>query len=135
MTQVSQPSDRVEVIFDDDNLVATGTAAPRTAPSSTVLVKPREWPLPRSGSGWVMTRDRVGSERGGLVNAFETRVEEDEQGWCVRSLIDGQWRVISRHATEELATAASRVLSHSANLRNDRSEPEMPQSDGASATP
>jgi hypothetical protein len=80
-----------------------------------------------------MTQDSAGSGRGGYVNAFQTRVEHDERGWCLRSLIEGEWRVISRHASEELAIAASREVSRSANLRDDRGEPEPSPADGTPA--
>ncbi len=51
----------------------------------------------------------------GYVDAFETTVRRESNGWTLRALIDGQWRAVSTHATEELALQAQRELSDSAN--------------------
>lgn len=49
------------------------------------------------------------------VNAFGLQVRQDAEGWAVMELVDGEWRVVSRHASEELARAASRSINESAN--------------------
>ncbi len=55
----------------------------------------------------------------GHVDAFETTVRCESNGWTLRALIDGQWRAVSTHATEDLARQAQRELSDSANPPED----------------
>jgi hypothetical protein len=41
-------------------------------------------------------------------------VERDEEGWCVTTVFDGQRRVLSRHASEELARRRPRKSTRAA---------------------
>jgi hypothetical protein len=52
---------------------------------------------------------------------FNTFVEHDGNEWAVCARIDGQRKVISRHATAELAAQAERELNESAHRSVDGS--------------
>jgi L-ascorbate metabolism protein UlaG (beta-lactamase superfamily) len=56
-----------------------------------------------------------------FARAFNTFIEHDDRGWAVCAHVDGQRRVISRHATAELAQRAERELNESANRSVDNS--------------
>jgi hypothetical protein len=56
-----------------------------------------------------------------FVNFLGSRVERVGDDWCVVATVDGTRRVISRHATRELAEQASRADNASANY--DRFQP------------
>lgn len=53
-----------------------------------------------------------------VVNAMGADVVHDGSDWCVTVVVDGQRRVVSRHATEALAHGAVRHLNWSANRQS-----------------
>jgi hypothetical protein len=56
-----------------------------------------------------------------FVKVFDTFIEHDGREWAVCSYTDGMRKVISRHATAELAYSAERELNESANRSVDES--------------
>lgn len=50
-------------------------------------------------------------------NAFDLAVERDGADWCVVRVVDGRRQVVSRHPSEESATAAARSINDTS--RND----------------
>lgn len=50
-----------------------------------------------------------------FVNAFGTEITRDGDDWCVTAMIEGERRVVSRHALREQAEAASAYVNASAN--------------------
>ena len=61
---------------------------------------------------------------GSFAKVFNTFVERDGDGWCVSARVDGQRKVVSRHATLEQANRADYNLNESANRPSPKHDAE-----------
>jgi hypothetical protein len=59
-----------------------------------------------------------------VVDVHNSRVEQDGHEWVLRTLADGEWRVLSRHGTQEQAEAAQRAINASSPTANDDEGPK-----------
>jgi L-ascorbate metabolism protein UlaG (beta-lactamase superfamily) len=75
--------------------------------------------LERGGTYHVDIPEVAAVHRQTYAMAFDTFVERDGLDWAVCGRIDGQRKVISRHATAELAARAQREMNESANRSGD----------------
>ena len=73
------------------------------------------------------------SDSNTFVNVFNTRVEPDGGGWKVTAFVDGQDKVISRHATLEQARQAEYQLNESGNRGSAEAEDSIKKHEGLEA--
>lgn len=59
------------------------------------------------------------SGRSPVVDVHNSRVDQDGHEWVLPTLADGEWRVLSRHATREQAEAAQRAINASSPTADD----------------
>jgi hypothetical protein len=68
-----------------------------------------------------------------FTNVFNTRVQPDGGGWKVTAFVDGQDKVMSRHATLEQARQAEYQLNESGNRGSEEADESIKRHEGLDA--